>query len=921
MPEPIFKLQPDRTIQLRGFDDLGAAAALHSATSSSFKVSGVFRDAADFAVLILYDADNSYEHPRLKYLPDFDFSGLTLTFDVHYTGLMPLDSPKYPTIDWPYLDVIRPDQTTAKIPLFEHAQQAGGTYSSAEASFVIEDNGLAPYDRITLWYLNFAFDYIVPPATPLPSAAQIADALASQINGVDWEAFGVLIPLRAESSGATLRIIADRAGRDGNMIRMYAVAKNARLKTTSPVAVFQGGSSDATWRVTLDFSALGVAEIRQMWLTFAPALANGEELAATEWEAEFTNWTLSGPESKRLLKVAGPGSVRVEENDYWACYSGDWDAETGFYSGGYARRASATGASVTVRYACALTHDLYIGTSLYADRGVAGVSLDGDEETDLDCRLDAEPAVVTRRRVRTAVSAGEHTVTIRLKSAGCFYFDFLEAAAPSDVPDALPAIENIAPALDYSTDHTYKLPPARILWMLDQLGYRGPLNEYIGVFWWNQRERTDAVIPGVTVSFTGQFLPEDQVFLSIGGQTCGKTVFPNEDGALIARHFQYMINSTYVGVWAAADGSTLTITARSPKPAYSYTFDAWKESGQGSGGTAGWTGSLENGQPGRWVVDPSQSPALNRGARDWHLDFFRQCRAGGREITVAASMELVNPPAGFGARYADGQVVETSVGFGSLVSTHCAFSSPMLSYQKQVYRALADLMASATLTPSLQCGEFCWWYFTNRKTSNPAGGMAYYDEETQAAALAALDRTLHVFTGPDDDPGVNGGEDALFLRNRLRDYVAALAGYVRGLHPEARFEVLFPYDVNHPEPAGVHLLGGRLNRFVNLPLEWEQKATSGLDSLKVEALDFGAWTRDLNLTRAAVLFATGLAWPKDSLRHLLPVFQPGYAWEKECSAALGEGVESAHLWAFDHVCLFGLRTPPVLTQASARRQG
>ena len=69
----------------------------------------MFRDAADFAVLILYDADNFYEHPRLKYLPDTDFSGLTLTFDVHYTGLMPLDSPKYPTIDWPYLDVIRPD--------------------------------------------------------------------------------------------------------------------------------------------------------------------------------------------------------------------------------------------------------------------------------------------------------------------------------------------------------------------------------------------------------------------------------------------------------------------------------------------------------------------------------------------------------------------------------------------------------------------------------------------------------------------------------------------------------------------------------------------------------------------------------------------------------------------------------------------
>ena len=91
MPESIYKLQPNRTIQLRGFDHLGAGAAVHSATANSFKVSGVFRDTADFAVLFLYDADNFYEHPRLKYLPDFDFDGLTLQFDVRYNGLMPLD--------------------------------------------------------------------------------------------------------------------------------------------------------------------------------------------------------------------------------------------------------------------------------------------------------------------------------------------------------------------------------------------------------------------------------------------------------------------------------------------------------------------------------------------------------------------------------------------------------------------------------------------------------------------------------------------------------------------------------------------------------------------------------------------------------------------------------------------------------------
>ncbi len=151
--------------------------------------------------------------------------------------------------------------------------------------------------------------------------------------------------------------------------------------------------------------------------------------------------------------------------------------------------------------------------------------------------------------------------------------------------------------------------------------------------------------------------------------------------------------------------------------------------------------------------------------------------------------------------------------------------------------------------------------------------------------------------------------------------MAALVAHVRGFHPSAKFEVLFPYDVNHPVPAGVHLIGGRLNRFVNLPIEWETKESSGLDRLKIEALDFGAWSRDLDLVQAAVLFALGLGWPRDSLRHMLAVFQPGYAWQKECLTALGEGVAVANLWAFDHICLFGPNPNPARHSATARRQG
>jgi hypothetical protein len=442
------------------------------------------------------------------------------------------------------------------------------------------------------------------------------------------------------------------------------------------------------------------------------------------------------------------------------------------------------------------------------------------------------------------------------------------------------------------------------------------------VFWWNQRRRVGALIPSVQVTFSGQFQPGDQIFLEIGGQFVGKTVFPNEPNSVLAAHFEYFINATFVGVWAAASGDMLTITARSPQAAYSFSFNAWAENISGSTGSVAFTGSLQGGQPGQWVVDPAQTPPLNRAARDWHADFYRQCQSRGREIVTSVSMELVNPPAEFAARFPDGAPVETSVGFGNLVSTHCAFNAAVRSYQKEVFRTLADLMQAAGLTPNLQFGEFCWWYFSNYSAQNPSGGMAYYDADTQAAALATLGRPLHVFTSPDDDPGINAGEDAGFLRDRLRDHVTAIVSHVRAFHPGAAFEVLFPYDVNHPRPAGMHRLGGKLNRFVNLPAEWEDKAASGLDRFKLEALDFGAWSRDLDLVHAALVFALRqLRWPKDSLRHLVPIFRPASAWEREALMALGEGFAAVNLWAFDHLSIYGLALRPALGIGSAKRFG
>src|ERR1700744_3010903 len=150
MPERIYKLQPNRTLYLRGFDSFAAAASIHNATAAGFTISGTFRDPADFAVAVLYDADNYFEHPSIKYLPDFDLAGLTLSFDLNYSdGVQPIDSPKFNWIDWATLDCIRDDGTTAQVRLWDNAMLAGSSFPAAAATCTLQTSGagIQPFDR------------------------------------------------------------------------------------------------------------------------------------------------------------------------------------------------------------------------------------------------------------------------------------------------------------------------------------------------------------------------------------------------------------------------------------------------------------------------------------------------------------------------------------------------------------------------------------------------------------------------------------------------------------------------------------------------------------------------------------------------------------------------------------------------------
>jgi hypothetical protein len=170
------------------------------------------------------------------------------------------------------------------------------------------------------------------------------------------------------------------------MVTILALNKTSTLTTAEASIQLQNGSSDATWQVTIDFTALGIDQLRQAWLTFAPALTDSAAYADTEWAATFSNWSVADPQGKRPLSIASAGSVRIGSANSAVQYTGtDWALEAGFFHLGFCQVASAAGDTATVKYYCQQVHDLYLGTSLYTDRGMVSVALDGDTATTLDC--------------------------------------------------------------------------------------------------------------------------------------------------------------------------------------------------------------------------------------------------------------------------------------------------------------------------------------------------------------------------------------------------------------------------------------------------------------------------------------------------------------------------------------------------------
>jgi hypothetical protein len=75
--------------------------------------------------------------------------------------------------------------------------------------------------------------------------------------------------------------------------------------------------------------------------------------------------------------------------------------------------------------------------------------------------------------------------------------------------------------------------------------------------------------------------------------------------------------------------------------------------------------------------------------------------------------------------------------------------------------------------------------------------------------------------------------------------------------------------------------------------------------LKMEALDFGSGSRDMDLAWQVMQFPLGQGWPGSKLKYLVPVFNGGCPFPTEMALAMGEGYPTVLFWAYDHVHLFG----------------
>jgi hypothetical protein len=688
----ISKLEPHRSIYLRGFDRRGAAAAMTNASAGGFTVSGCWSDQADFAVCVLFDADDQFGHLYTsRYLPDFSLAGVTLDFDLTLIGCQSPASQKYQSVPWGSLSYITRTVSGGAVTEIQGSVSllggaaAGGT--SATATVTLSGTP-ATGDRLYIYYLgNTGYDTGIGQSYSVATGDSVADVaaklagLVATLHSTDSTTY----PLTASNSGADVMFTAP-VGADGNDIALLAMAAGGT--TFTPTWLFLGGGTDpASIHVHLDFSALGLASARQVWLTLAPPVSpQYGSFPGCEWSAVFSNWTVGDPGGVTPLKLAGPGSVTITSGDSWATRAGNgWTQVAGWYVGGFAWQSAHSGDAIMVKYSCQSVHNLYWGTALSTAGGAISVSVDGGAAMPVSAYSTQSSGAPTagRRLIASGIAAGTHAVVLTVASGTCL-FDYLQAAILSD-PVAPPATyPAVSCACDFDTGQTYQIAPARLLWILSQAGFTGDIDFYAGVFFALKRVRNGGHFRQATVTLSLPPLTpvSGTVWITVGGATGSGTPLsgdtstggnPTGSGVLggtvfgaaaiscdtlltIARRLANAINGMFVGIWAAASISTpgqLIIAVLSPINGFSLDVSLSSDSTL----TLSVTGDIGiggvGGNEGTWAVAPTKNAAagvvpetapLNRAFVDYLTDLAASVKAAGQTMTVAFSQELLAPP-------------------------------------------------------------------------------------------------------------------------------------------------------------------------------------------------------------------------------------------------------------------------------------
>ena len=644
--------------------------------------------------LFLYDAYDQYGHLYTsKYLPDFSLDGMQLEFDLALTGCMNPISPKFPSIPWNAISYITPDETFGAVPLPSPVSTVGEV--AASCSLTVSGTP-TNFDQVQIVYLgNTLFSFIcdgterragILNATIPNSYGYVG--LVAQIN----TATSSVTPLTAKSSGAVLTITCTQPGRDGNSIQlttMYKAAGSTKIYPTGTVspssgltAKLTGGTDPTSQHYRLNFTALGIPMVRQIWLTLAPQLtynsgATNSTLVAftpTNYSAVFTNWTVLDPLDNTPLYVAGPGSVVVGSQDEWATYSGSgWVKLNGQYFRGYAAQSSNAGDSVIITYSCESIHDLYLGTQLLNTNGQFSVSLDGGQAKVLSCYALTTSNIPARLPIAFTLSPEAHTIYLTVQAgaygSGCL-LDYIQASVSGNPVSPATTYMEVGAAADFDTQETQYVPPVRLLKTLSLMGLNGDLDFYCGVLAATlKRVRNGGYFPQATISLTGALGSTDSFFVDISGLSLGAQNLGLDTFTTLAQRLVGGINATFVGVCAIPTATPGQFTVTVLSPINGFTISVSK--GAGSTGNIALSGGIGTGNEGTWGADSTQTSPLNPALTSYLSDLAVLLKAAGQTMTAAFSMEILEPPdantalGAWSQRYLSGLTVLTSTGLGT----------------------------------------------------------------------------------------------------------------------------------------------------------------------------------------------------------------------------------------------------------------